>query len=194
MSNIQVEATKLATMWTYKSTGMDNANKNEFDKFYSMVKAKDTREVQVKALNEASKGIVSDTQRRGFTSMMRLAVAYTEVNTVCNYSMVEWENLKRVVRLHKYVKQHHNDSAVSHVQDKLSKVYEKGMSPERYNNGLSALLDTLKEEYTVVVPKEVTYTKVYKEVEQLSDKDKEELLAKLMLELGYEVELDEVAA
>lgn len=185
----QGEANKLATMWQYKSRGIDDTNKVEFDKFYSHVKAKDSREVATKALREASKSIVSDTQRRGFISMMNLAVGYAEVNTVCNYSMIEWINLKRVVTFYKYVSKHHTEEVCAIVQDKLSKVYEKGMSPERYNNGLTALLDTLKEEYTVEIVKEATVEEALMYVDNVSLSIKQAMLDKLMEELGYEMEV-----
>lgn len=187
MSNIVVEANKLASMWQYKSRGIDNANKAEFDVFYDRVKFVEGREAQVKAHKEASKAIVSDTQRKGFVAMLNLAVDYVEINTVCTYSLIEWEVLKKAVRLHKYVVKHHDEEAQEIVRNKMDTVFTKGISPERYNNGLNALLDTLKEEYTVEPKAEDVYTRVFNDVSKLDDNAKEAILLSLMEELGYEV-------
>jgi len=185
---VVIEARKMATLWSSKMTGMDNTNKTEFDKFYSMVKLEETREEGYKAMLEASKDIKSDNQRRGYKSMMSMAIAYCEVNTVCNYKLVDWENLKSMVRLYKYVAKHHSEVARGLVKDKLSNVWTKGLGGYSYNNALTAKLDALKEEYKVetkvLVP---TYTKVFNDVEKLNDNDKEAILLSLMEELGYEV-------
>ena len=180
--NIGLEVNKLATLWVSVSNGMDNSNKIEFDRFYNVLKTKETRGEVSKALWEASKNIKSDNQRRSFVSMYKMASAYCDINTVCNYSLIEWTTLKRVVSQYKYVTSKYKEEDVSSFTSRVSNVYSKDMGSFRYNNALMAMLDTLKEEYTIV--SNVEYTKVENEVSKLSVEDKRKLIAKLLLEVG----------
>jgi len=164
-----MKKTEIATLVTALVTAQNEiyashseANKAHFDLFYGLVKGKRTRETAVAKMLEESKKITLDASKRQFVAMTKMAVTFTECNSVVNYSKVTWDNLQKVIKLQVKVKKNFKEDDVTAMQKDLGGIWEKGMSDFRYNNSLEVAIKTLNEKYTVI--KEEEHSKIIERI------------------------------
>ncbi len=160
-------------------------NKAQFTQVLDLLKTKATREATTKELLVLAKGIKLDSARRELQALVRSVVAYLDMGTqVVNFNNITYDNLKRVVRVSKYLTKHYEGDMA-----KLEplKVWNSGMSQWRYNNDLEvavrALSDSIKVEpkqEMVTVESALVYLDTVKSTEV-----KTAMLERLMSELGY---------
>lgn len=163
-------------------TTAEGANKEEFTQVKELLKNKKKRAEVAKELKKVSEDAIKlDSMRREFKKLVNNVVAYYNIPPhSVNYTEVNYDNLKRVIKLSKYVEKHY-DSDYRKLSP-LTTVWEKGMSSYRYNNGLEQaakeLVDSLR------VTKKETPDQAYKYLDRCSHEAKVALLDKLKEELG----------
>ena len=156
-------------------------NKAHFKTFYDLVKAKKTRVTTVTALGEASKKIVLESSKREFIANVKMAVAFADIQAVMNLTAVNWDNLKRGVRLYSKVLKNFKEDEVKEFIKDLGEVWDKDMSEFRYNNTLETTLKNLNEKYTVVKEEEHTkiLERIYTDTDALTIGELTDLITKL---------------
>ncbi len=167
-------------------TKESNNNKQEFTKVYDVLKIEDTREGNTKELLELGKSIKLDSAKREFNALVRNVLMYVEVNNLVNYGYVTYDNLKSMIKVAKYTKQHHEGdySKIS----KIGNVWDKGMSAHRYNNELATCIIEVYESIKVeVTPHKVTIEESLVYIDTVGIGVKKAMLERLMSEFGYEV-------
>ena len=138
-----------------------------------------------KAMVKTAETIKSDMARRNYKSLVNMVLVYSYLpDRYINLTYIEFENLKRVLRLVKRLKKYYSEGVEA--LKPISEIWESGMSDYRYNNLLAVELKQIAEDYPVPQENEaveqITLTKVWLEVEQLSDADKAHLLEALLAE------------
>lgn len=111
--------------------------------------------------------------------VFKLAYNYVDMQVVCKFDNLEYTNISNLVKLFKYVDKHlSGKSAV--LREQIKTVYEEGMSPYRYNNAISTMITSLKEEYRLKEQEgEFKFVDVFNMVQQSVSKMTPEQLHKL---------------
>ena len=163
-------------------------NMEQFKQVRDYLKDSKTREATIKELKEEGKTIKLDSARREFIALVSMTEAfYALPDRTVNLTAINYDNLKRVVRLSKYVIRNY-DGDMTKVNG-LGKVYETGMSSYRYNNLLEEqckiLTDAIRVETTPTV---LTTEKALVMADTMTVEVKTALLERLLHDLGYSME------
>lgn len=128
---------------------LEVSDKDTFILVYKEYKAvpKTKRSEITDALKEATAKVTeSENTRKLYSRMFKLAYDYVDMKVICQFEDLEYTNISNLVKLFKYVDKHIKDKS-KELRAKVMSVKEENMSPYRYNNNMSTLITTLKEEY-----------------------------------------------
>jgi len=110
----------------------------------------------------------------------KVAFNYVDMQVITKFDGLEYDNIDKLVKLFKYVDKHITDKS-KELRDKVKEVHEQGMSPYRYNNNMSSLITSLKEEYKLKEQEdEFVFIDMFNMIQQNITKMTDEQLTKLI--------------
>ena len=178
-------ASAYAIQYAYQS----NDNKAEFLKVWDMVKAipKESRVAEVKLMKKASETIKLNSARREYGKLLTMCTNYALLpDRHINLSSISYENLTRVLGLVNRVVKHYKGDMTK--LEKLSTIYEVGMSGYRYNNNVENRCKELAEALPAIIKlKPVTTEDALLYLDTVDITVKTAMLDRLLADLGYDL-------
>jgi len=88
----------------------------------------------------------SENVQNALKRVAKTAFNYVDMKVICNFDGLEYTNINNLVKLFKWVDKNRPEKS-NELRTTVHNVYDKTMTPHRYNNNMVELITQLKEEY-----------------------------------------------